>query len=46
MLFKMLLKPFVSAVVAFVRVLEFLDINDNWSAAFLDEQDGAPSELA
>lgn len=31
-----LLRPFMPAVFAFVRVLEFLDVNDYWSAALLD----------
>jgi hypothetical protein len=34
MFFNALLRPFMPAMLAFVRVLKFLDIYDYWSTAF------------
>jgi hypothetical protein len=34
--FDVLLRPFVPTVFALVRVLEFLHVNDYWSAALSD----------
>jgi hypothetical protein len=36
MFFDVPLRPFMPTVLAFVRILEFLDINDYWSAALPD----------
>ncbi len=37
MFFNVLLRPFMAAMLAFVRILKFFDINDYWSTALLDK---------
>jgi len=44
--FDTLLEPLMPAVFAFVRVLEFLDINDDRSTALLGKENGRSSILA
>jgi len=45
-IFNALLRPFVSTMAALVRVLEFLDIDDDRSTALLGKEDGRSSILA